>query len=279
MEREFDLDNMSCQEIKALIINGKIDVNTLSEDPTQKLLDYETELLFCDGADITLMRAYSRRLEALRGDGLKTKKSTAEIIADGKTTKKRIPKIKLIAVAAILATTVCLGTTTVAEPTYRTLANEYVMNKPVGTTIELDKRVTGTTDVTVAHGEPSLWYDSTEALLAAIDREIYYPTVFAHGKKPVNFLISETLGYKTATISLYDSEVCFTVTFDDKFTEDKVKAEHFDVYEAHGKKFYFDRELKNTAFFFDDGNFYCISTPFRQAQDEIRFLIDNLKKG
>ncbi len=288
MKEKTVLDNMESQEIKALISEGKIDIATLPEELLQKLLDYETDLLFCDGADMELIRAYSRRLEVLRGDSLKTPKTTAAIIAEAeekkdqctkKVIKKRLPKAKLIAVAAILSATACLSTATVAEPSYRTLANQYVMSHPVGTTIELDKSITGSTDVTVTHEEPSIWYHSTEELLAAIDEDIYYPTKFPNGKEPVNFLSGIEFGYKTATISLYDAEVCFSVIFDDDFTEDKVKAEKFDIYEAHGKKIYFDKEDKGGAFFFDNGNYYCIMTPFRQAPEEIIFVIDNLTKG
>ncbi|MBE6677972.1 MAG: hypothetical protein E7597_04170 [Ruminococcaceae bacterium] len=288
MKEKLFLDSMESQEIKALITEGKIDVTTLPEELLQRLLDYETDLLFCDSADMELIRTYSRQLEVLRGDSLKTPKTTAVIIAEAKekkdqctkkVIKKRLPKAKLIAVAAILSATACLGIATTAEPSYRTIANQYVMSRPVGTTIELDKTITGSTDVTVTHNEPSVWYDSTEELLAAIDEDIYYPTKFPNGKEPVNFFSSIEFGYKTATVSLYDAEVCFNVTFDYHFTEDKVKAEKFDIYEAHGKKIYFDKKDKGGAFFFDNGNYYCITTPFRQAPEEIIFVIDNLTKG
>ncbi len=288
MKEKTVLDSMESQEIKALISEGKIDITTLPEELLQKLLDYETDLLFCDGADMELIRAYSRQLEVLRGDSLKTPKTTAAIIAETeekkdectkKGIKRRLPKAKLIAVAAILSATACLGIATAAEPSYRTLANQYVMSRPVGTTIELDKSITGSTDVTVTHEELYASYHSTEELLAAIDEDIYYPTKFPNGKEPANFLLGPSLGYKTATISLYDAEVCFTVTFDYHFTEDKVKTEKFDIYEAHGKKIYFDKKDKGGAFFFDNGNYYCITTPFRQAPEEIIFVIDNLTKG
>ncbi len=282
MRKNEGLDNISGQEIKELIAQGKLDINTASEETLQKLLDYETDLLFCDTADMELIRACSARLELLRGDGLKTDKTTDVIINEAVNTnisdtgiKKRLPKRKLLTVAIIAATLASLTLVSTASITARQKGLAYVSNNPVGTTIEMNESETGDYAYTITHIKPDTSYDSLESLLADIGRDLFYPAKLPGGAELKRLVVDKVDGYYNIEMSTNGASACVSVTLDYCFTEDMVNKSFYETYTAHGIEFYVN-PCGDFAFCIDNGDYYCITA---KSRDDLIFIIDNLKKG
>lgn len=286
MKKAYGSDNLNGQNANGFDEELKFDIAGFNEEQLQALLDNETDLLFEGGANMALINACSARLAELRGDTLKTEKTTAAIITEAEEenkkdkgkTRRRIPKTKLIAVAAIIGATACLTTATLATPTHTSEARYYVVSNPVGTTVEIEEGEVDAVAHTIVHVPSSTRYASLEKLLAALEAEVYYPALFPNDEKPVNFLEGTVQNHRGFSVSLYNAKISFDIIIGYPFTEKDLDTKYFDVYEAHGIRFYFGKD-RNSAIFFDSGNYYCITAQGAHSREDIIFVIDNLKKG
>ena len=127
------LDNLKGQEIKELIVNGKIILEDLDTSALEKLFDYETDMLCIDEGDLELINACAERMDELNGPLMTEEhfwavfnKVDAEMVSDKKDTapvdvpvnaparvvKKRIIWKKVWLVAAIIVLLISAATMT-----------------------------------------------------------------------------------------------------------------------------------------------------------------------
>lgn len=190
------LDNLKGQEIKELIVNGKIILEDLDASALEKLFDYETDMLCIDEGDVELINACAERMDELNGPLMTEEhfwavinKVDAEMVSDKKDTapvdalvtaparvvKKRIIWKKVWLVAAIVALLISAATMTASAFGFNVF--EY-FREVIGLSAgeKVDK---GT--VTLINNGISKEYNSIEELLLNENINVLYPYVLPDG--------------------------------------------------------------------------------------------------
>lgn len=194
---EYILDNLKGQEIKELIVDGKITLEDLDTAALNKLLDYETDMLCLDEGDMDLIHACASRLDELNGPAMSDeeflaviKKAEDEYVSDNKnalpekTVKRRFIFKKIWIVAAVIALLAAMVTVTASAFGFNVF--EYfkeVMGLSAGA--KVDK---GT--ITLVNNGKIKEFSSIEELLLTEKIDVLYPSVLPDGVKLAKVYIS-----------------------------------------------------------------------------------------
>lgn len=181
---EYILDNLKGQEIKELMVNGKITLKDLDTTALNKLLDYETDMLCLDEGDMDLIHACASRLDELNGPAMSDEEFLAAIkkaeedyvsgnrnALPAKPVKRRFISKKIWIVAAAIALFAAMATVTASAFGFNVF--EYfkeVIGLPVG------EKVDNGIITLVNYGETET-FSSVNELLIAEDLNILYPAV------------------------------------------------------------------------------------------------------
>ena len=190
------LDNLKGQEIKELIVNGKIILEDLDTSALEKLFDYETDMLGIDEGDIELINACAERMDELNGPLMTEEhfwavinKVDAEMVSDKKETtpvdapvnaparvvKKRIIWKKVWLVAAIIVLLISAATITASAFGFNVFDYfKQVINLPVGGRVDQG-------DITFINSGKMKTYSSIDELLIEEEIDILYPSVLPNG--------------------------------------------------------------------------------------------------
>lgn len=185
---EYILDNLKGQEIKELMVNGKITLKDLDTTALNKLLDYETDMLCLDEGDMDLIHACASRLDELNGPAMSDeeflaviKKAEDEYVSSNTNTlpvgtvKRRLASKKIWLVAAVIALLAATATITVSAFGFNVF--EYfkeVIDLPAGGKIDKDT-------ITLINNGNVEEYDSIVELLTSEDLNVLYPDVLPEG--------------------------------------------------------------------------------------------------
>ena len=179
---EYILDNLKGQEIKELMINGKITIEDLDTAALNKLLDYETDMLCLDEGDMDLIHACASRLDELNGPAMSDeeflaviKKAEDEYVSSNtntlpvRTVKRRFASKKIWLVAAAIALLAAMATITASAFGFNVF--EYfkqIIDLPVGK--KVDKGI-----ITLVNYGETETFSSVDELLKAEELNILYP--------------------------------------------------------------------------------------------------------
>lgn len=288
MDSKIILDNLTGREIEELIVNKQVIVEELDVFALEKLLDFETDLLFFGEGNMELIEDCSKRLELLRGDSLKSRKSTVEIIeanekanietvAEPKTKgRKRIKLRVLVAAATLAATTVCFFTASADLKFDPYVAALEMANEPTGTLKDFAELETGGNAVTIEVVETSRYSSFEEAKAKeGIGGVFLYPSAFPDGVelRGINFVNG---GTQKGTAYFYTTSS--SVSFGFKAYEGEIpeSVKQRDYYTVNGNKFYLFPERGAYANAFIDGYRYSVMA---RDYEELVFILDNLKEG
>lgn len=187
---EYILDNLKGQEIKELMVNGKITLKDLDTTALNKLLDYETDMLCLDEGDMDLIHACASRLDELNGPAMSDEEFLAAIkkaeedyvsgnrnALPAKPVKRRhIPK-KIWIVAAIIALLAATATITVSA--FGLDMFEYlkdILGLSAGEKIDKDT-------ITLVNNGTIEEYESIEELFLTMNLDILYPSKLPNGSE------------------------------------------------------------------------------------------------
>lgn len=181
---EYILDNLKGQEIKELMVNGKITLKDLDTTALNKLLDYETDMLCLDEGDMDLIHACASRLDELNGPAMSDeeflaaiKKAEEEYVSSNtntlpvRTVKRRLASKKIWLVAAVIALLVAMATVTASA--FGVNVFEFfreVMGLPAGEKVDKDT-------ITLVNNGKIKEYDSIIELLTSENLNVLYPEV------------------------------------------------------------------------------------------------------
>lgn len=235
---EYILDNLKGQEIKELMVNGKITLKDLDTTALNKLLDYETDMLCLDEGDMDLIHACASRLDELNGPAMSDeeflaaiKKAEEEYVSSNtntlpvRTVKRRLASKKIWLVAAVIA--LLAATVTVTASAFGVNVFEFfreVMGLPAGEKVDKDT-------ITLVNNGKFEEYGSIEELLLAEKIDILYPSVLPDGVRmeEVNISIGQNSGdyveYITndpATIVTVDTSIALSevTEYTEQYTSD-----------------------------------------------------------
>lgn len=194
---EYILDNLKGQEIKELMVNGKITLKDLDTTALNKLLDYETDMLCLDEGDMDLIHACASRLDELNGPAMSDEEFLAAIkkaeedyvsgnrnALPAKPVKRRFISKKIWIVAAAIALFAAMATVTASAFGFNVF--EYfkeVIGLPAGGKIDKDT-------ITLVNNGNVEEYDSIEELLLTEKIDILYPSMLPDGIKIKSVSIS-----------------------------------------------------------------------------------------
>ena len=235
---EYILDNLKGQEIKELMVNGKITLKDLDTTALNKLLDYETDMLCLDEGDMDLIHACASRLDELNGPAMSDeeflaviKKAEEDYVSGNrnalpaKPVKRRFISKKIWIVAAAIALFAAMATVTASAFGFNVF--EYfkeVIGLPAGEKVDKDT-------ITLVNNGKFEEYGSIEELLLAEKIDILYPSVLPDGVRmeEVNISIGQNSGdyveYITndpATIVTVDTSIALSevTEYTEQYTSD-----------------------------------------------------------
>lgn len=187
---EYILDNLKGQEIKELMVNGKITLKDLDTTALNKLLDYETDMLCLDEGDMDLIHACASRLDELNGPAMSDeeflaviKKAEDEYVSSNtntlpvRTVKRRLASKKIWLVAAVIALLAATATITVSA--FGLDMFEYlkdILGLSVGEKIDKDT-------ITLVNNGTIEEYESIEELFLTTNLDILYPSELPNGSE------------------------------------------------------------------------------------------------
>lgn len=251
---EYILDNLKGQEIKELMVNGKITLEDLDTAALNKLLDYETDMLCLDEGDMDLIHACASRLDELNGPAMSDeeflaviKKVEDEYVSSNtntlpvRTVKRRLASKKIWLVAAVIALLAAMVTVTASAFGFNVF--EYfkeVIGLPAGEKVDKDT-------ITLVNNGKFEEYGSIEELLLAEKIDILYPSVLPDGVRMEEVNIS--IGQNSGDYVEYITNDPATIVTVDTNTEPQLISgykEQITVGEC-------------TFYAFSDGDFYAVS--------------------
>lgn len=190
------LDNLKGQEIKELIVDGKITLEDLDTSALEKIFDYETDMLCIDEGDIELINACAERMDELNGPLMTEEhfwavinKVDAEMVSDKKETtpvdapvnaparvvKKRTIWKKVWLVAAIIALLISAATITASAFGFNVFDYfKQVISLPVGGSVDQE-------GITLVNFGETKTFSSIDKLLTEEKIDTMYPAQLPKG--------------------------------------------------------------------------------------------------
>ncbi len=225
---EYILDNLKGQELKELIVNGKITLEDLDTAALNKLLDYETDMLCLDEGDMDLIRACASRLDELNGPAMSDeefleviKKAEEDYVSGNrnvlpaKTVKRRLISKKIWLVAAVIALLAAMATVTASAFGF----NVFEYFKDVIGLSAGEKVDKGT--ITLVNYAGTEVFASVGELLTAEELDIMYPAALpkesvikeihisegTNGGEFIQFVMNSSATYISVDTNVKSSEV------------------------------------------------------------------------
>lgn len=277
MNEHTNLDNLTCQEIKELINDKKIDFSSIEASVLQRLVDYEMDLLCVGKGDVEFIERCTEHI-CKNTPSMMTHDDYVAIVhneIDKNTevessvdSKKRFGLKRVLLIAAIVSL-LLLGLAGVASAFGFDL--EYMLNyisgRPVGTTETIDGN-------TYHHAEIFGEYASVEELLEKENLNILYPTKFPDGISVQSVRVMDsTPGERSVIIKTND-----VTTINIELNAIPVNSDFSDCeeYSVNEYKYYiFEFNQTCCAFAYINGNSYTISA---SNYNDLIFILDNMEE-
>lgn len=276
---EYILDNLKGQEIKELMVNGKITLKDLDTTALNKLLDYETDMLCLDEGDMDLIHACASRLDELNGPAMSDeeflaaiKKAEEEYVSSNtnalpvKPVKRRFISKKIWIVAVAIALFAAMATVTASA--FGVNVFEFfreVMGLPAGEKIDKDT-------ITLVNNGKIKEFSSIEELLLTEKIDILYPSVLPDGIRIENVHISEgTNGGIIVEFILNDLSTCVLVETNLKDNAINDYSEKLTINSCT----YYIFESENFAVCYYNDCYYYISS---DSYENLILIINNMRE-
>jgi len=272
---------MNGQEIKELINNSVITIESLDTEALAKLMDYETDMLCFGSGDTELICRCSERLDSLRENGITDEKFDSAInkakatLGDNAASEteeqkssRRKPRYVLKRIAIIAAAILIMLTSTVA------IASAFGVDilDYISRIVRQDKGseiVVG--DFTFDNMGESKKYSSFEEMLEIENLDILYPTKLPEGVY-INkvYAFDDTVAEKTISVTTTDANILFSISIQYKkvFLVDRAD----EVLTVNGIEFYI---RDNYAMCYHNGDYYSIKA---DNYEDLILIIDNMKE-
>lgn len=285
--KNINLDNLTGQEIRELVVTKEIEIEILDKAALSKLLDHETDLLCFGIGNMELISKCAELLERSESDPLSTEAHFDKIIEKAKSDniiisnetgselqnirvdrKRKINIRKIWIVAATIAVLLSIGiiiTTAFDGSVSRILRS--LTSKPAETVVE-------TADMSIKKLGKSRTYYSVDEFVDAEDISILYPEKMPEGFEVKRISINDTdlLGDKSIQIITGDPEVCILINTNLEETDSKRLDS--EIYVSNGRTFYI-RKIVSNATFFHNGDHYSVQA---DSYENLILILDNLKE-
>ncbi len=283
MVKNFELDNLTGQEIKEMINANIITLDELNTSALRKLMDHETDMLCYGEGDIELIAQCSDLLDQAESplmsdeefmDIVHRSKSENVAVADNEKAPKAKPKFRKILkraiIAAVAAALLAAGTIAATGSLDGTMAKYFreALNYPRGTWVEVDGH-------SVIINDRATYYYSVEELMENVDVDIMYPTKWPQG----NELRAIAVDKDITEISFLTNEhfINFGVNLNipDYYEKQNKHYAHSEHYVYNGITYYIDVYDVTTVYWYTGGHEYRFGV--RSREDAI-FMIENMKE-
>lgn len=275
MNENTNLDNLTCQEIKELINDKKIDFSSIEASVLQRLVDYEMDLLCVGKGDVEFIERCTEHIckntpsmmthddyVAIVNKSIDKKKEAESPKASGK--RFRLKRALLIAATVSL---LLLGIAGIASGCVFDMI-DYISGRPAGSKVTVG-------GVTYHHTEVMGEYSSIEELLEKGDLNILYPTKFPDGISVQSVRVMDgTVGDICVQIITND----FTTLIDIELNVPPTKGDYGnqEVYFVRGYEFcIFEADQVYYAFASIGDNHYTISS---SNYNDLKFILDNMEE-
>lgn len=276
---EYILDNLKGQEIKELMVNGKITLKDLDTTALNKLLDYETDMLCLDEGDMDLIHACASRLDELNGPAMSDeeflaviKKAEEDYVSGNrnalpaKPVKRRFISKKIWIVAAAIALLAAMVTVTASAFGFNVF--EYfkeVIGLPAGGKIDKDT-------ITLVNNGNVEEYDSIEELLLTEKIDILYPSMLPDGIKIKSVSIS--VGQNGRDIIEFIANDSSTyISVDTNIIDDAIN-DYSEMLTINGCAYYIFENEKFAVCYYNDCYYYISSDTY----ENLIIIIENMRE-
>lgn len=208
------LDNLSNQETKQLIKDGKIDISTLDTQALISLMNYETDMLCLGKGDMALIERCAALL-ADREEAVLSDEGFEKALAKAKGS---LPKYRRLGIRRILVFAATIALIAVGFGASVTSRNEeerlvlYLMKQEPGFMMEID----GCTYFNA--GEPK-YYGSAEEMAEKENTSIYFPAELPGGQSMDEYYkVLSMFGDKCLWAATEDGRIHFSVHVNSSLT-------------------------------------------------------------
>ncbi len=280
MIEEHMLDNLTGEEIKAMINAEEISIEDLNASALQKLMNYEIDMLCVGEGDVDLVCRCSNLLEEIEPCPIsneefmaivkKTREERIVIVGDEskfiKSTKKRfiLKRIAIIAAAFLILSVTTVG---VANTLGFDIGEE--INKIIRQGDGARKDIDG---FTFYNGFESQYYSSVKELMEKENLELMSPTKLPDGVN-IETIQMFQLNDKKNSIQIYTNDVV-TITIEP--SDNKIVTNNANAVEYDGITYY----IQNSgdlwvAGCYHNGNLYSF---IAKTKDDLILIIENMKE-
>lgn len=284
--QNYELDNMTGQEIKEMIDEKAIALEELDYSSLLKVLDSEIDILVFGSGDMVFINKCNELLEAKENEPIisderfdeiieKTFAEHTVIVSDGeqetrrnkheRPTRRIILRRFAIVAAAIIT---IFATTTLVAAAFGVNIFEYlaiVARQPKGSKIDVDK-------FTFHHNNETRKYSSIEQMIEEEDLNIMYPTVFPEG------ITMKDISYNVQT----DGNACVQFVTNDIETnvqivlsENQIIEDDIETTEIEGTIYRIQKGDFVSVSYYLNNNTYYISA---KSLDDAFLIIENMKE-
>lgn len=280
MENNTKLDNLTCQEIKEMIYDNRIQLVSLETSILQRLMDHEINLL-CEGhGDEELIEKCAgiiceRNIPMMSHDKFISIIDTLQKENTEQPTRvvsvKRFSLRRALLIAAMISTIVVCGTMVASAFGFNLL--EYIVEiagQPDGTEIEAD-------GLTFYKGGQTKKYTTLKEAVEKENLNIMYPEAFPNGIGVETIMVADSdIGDKNIQILTKDKEIIIVV--DTKVAPKDNAYDDGEIYKIGNivyKLFENGTENKYNAYCNFNNCDYIIAT---KNYEDLIFMIDNMKE-
>ena len=270
------LDNITCQEIKEMVINKEIQLDELDSRTLTRLMNYEIDMICFGEGDTELIKKctdivnnreeitlpkerFSEIIENTHKEYVVIKNNTSKI-----TLRKAIKRALIIVAATFVISAGTIGIAYAFDFDIIKYLVE-IAKQPRGTAKDVDR-------FTFYNNSDARMYDSQEEMEAVENIHIMYPTKWPEGVTFQKIYISTHIdGKDIIDITTDNTTVGIMVVLSDEPFESSVD----DIFVHEGIKFYIDKNQRYTAYCFHNNNIYYFSA---NTREDLILIIENLKE-
>lgn len=276
MKNYTKLDNLTCQEIKEMIYDNRIELTSLESAVLKKLMDYEVDLLCIGEGSVDFIESCSdilseRETELLSHDEFMSivdetlKKQTAP-------QQKRLNLKRAIIIAAAVAT-LLVGSTMIASAVGFNLFDyiRQIAREPEGT----EKEEGG---ITLYNGGETKKYATLKEAIENENLNIMYPASMPEGVAVENVRITDSdIGDTNIQILTNDNRAIFIV--DTSVTPNDKTPQNKNLYHKDGVDYIlFERETENRYGAYCNVN-NCDYTIQTKTYEDLIYIIESMEEN
>lgn len=274
------LDNLTSQEIKEMIIAGKLSIDKLDASVLRKLIDYEIDMICFGEGDVDFIRKCSDLLDKIEPNPMTSEKFMSIIdkcqeehvkIIDENTKPNNVSKMRFILkrTASIAAIILILMTSTVAiASAFGVNIIEYIagiVREPEGTESNID-------GFTFHHDGDVKKYNSIQDMIASENLDIMYPTKLPQNISLISADISTNRNGNRSIVFVANND---SVSIIIELSSIPFNSNTPDIHEFNGIMYYIEQTDQFTAYCYHNNNSYYITA---NTRDDLITIIENMKE-